>query len=250
MSCNALCPATLPLLLALLAGAAQAQTPAAVELSCVTAVARDFNGLVPLLAEAQREGRDDLAGLVGRLNALRARITGAMEATSPAGEPCDALARDLAVERGALQRVLPTPVPAAAPPLPPAAPPAQALPASPRQTAKAPARAAERRVAVPPPTPVKRAAYTPPPPAPRADPQLEACKTQLRQTHADAQLQLQMAARSGRIVPQKLPDMQRAQSRLAGLAGEVRRDFETVGECQQVAHALVQEVGSVQALAH
>ena len=243
---NALRPAVLPLLMVWLAAAAQAQSdaraspPSAADAGCVTAVARDFNALVPLLTEAQREGREEVPGLVSRLNALRARITGAMEATAPAGESCDTLARDLALERDALQRLHPAvaPLAKAAPVAPPPALPAEALPASPPPAAKAPVRAAERRVAV-----VQAA------PAPRVDPELEACKTQVRQTHADAQLQLQMAARSGRIVPQKLPDMQRAQTRLESLTGAVRRDFETVGECQQLGQVLVREVGNVQALA-
>jgi len=258
---NALRPAVLPLLMVWLAAAAQAQSdaraspPSAADAGCVTAVARDFNALVQLLTEAQREGREEVPGLVSRLNALRARITGAMEATAPAGESCDTLARDLALERDALQRLHPAvaPLAKAAPVAPPPALPAEALPASPPPAAKAPVRAAERRVAVvqAAPAPVKRAAYTTPAaaPAPRVDPELEACKTQVRQTHADAQLQLQMAARSGRIVPQKLPDMQRAQTRLESLTGAVRRDFETVGECQQLGQVLVREVGNVQALA-
>jgi hypothetical protein len=218
--------------------------------------------MVPLLAEVQRDGREEVPGLVGRLNALRARITAAMDAAVPGDESCETLARDLSAERAALQRLLPaTALAARAMPVlvPPAAAPAEALPASPLPVAKAPVRPAERaverpaerRVLAPTPTPapVKRAAYLSAPPAPRVDPQLEACKAQVRQTHAEAQLQLQMSARSGRIVPQKLPDMQRAQARLEGLSGAVRGDFESVSECQQLGQVLVQEVGKVQALA-
>jgi hypothetical protein len=260
---NALRPAVLPLLMVLLAAAAQAQPdargapPAGPDTGCVTGVARDFNALVPLLAEVQRDGREEVPGLVSRLNALRARITGAMDAAATGAESCETLARDLSAERAALQRLLPaTAVAARSMPvvIPPAAAPAEALPAGPVPVAKAPMRPverpAERRVVAPTPAPapVKRAAYLSAPPAPRADPQLQACKTQVRQTHAEAQLQLQMAARSGRIVPQKLPDMQRAQSRLEGLSGAVRGDFETVSECQQLGQVLVQEVGKVQAL--
>ena len=248
----------LPLLLAALAGSAGAQAPAAApaDPACLTGVAQDFNRVVPLLSAAQREAREgdaDLSPFVGRLNDLRGRITGAMDAGSPTRELCEALARELAQEREALLRAAPAALPvivpepvASAPP-----PPTPVLAASPRPAAPA-ARVPERRAAAPAPaTPVKRATYvTPPaPPAPRVDPQLEACKVQLRQTHADAQLQLQRAARGGRIAPQKLPDMQQAQGRLAGLSGQVRRDFGSLGECQQVGQVLVQEVDNIQALA-
>jgi hypothetical protein len=247
---TALRPAALSLLLVALAAAAQAQNAVA-DTACATGVARDFNRLMPPLAELQREGHQELPGLVSRLNALRSRITAAMDEAAPSGEPCDTLVRELAAERELLQRLVPAAVVQASPPPPPAAVPVSPPPLRAKAPVRAAERPAERRVPALPPTPVKRAAYTPPPPAsaPRLDPELESCKTQLRQNHADAQLKLQMAARSGRIVPQKLPDMQRAQSRLAGLQGAVRRDFETLGECQQVGQALVQEVDGVQALA-
>lgn len=239
-------------LLALFAAmSAQAQPSPAASDDCVVAVARDFNGLVPLLAERQRfqrNEREELAALAGRLNALRGRITEALDVPSPspsaAANRCAALARDLAAERDTLRLLSPTPVPIASPAEPVSVPLTPAV--------KASGRAAESPAAVPPRAAVKRTvapAAPPSSPAPRVDPQLDACKAQLRQTHADAEQQLQMAARSGRIGPQQLPEMQRAQSRLAGLTDAVKRSYETVGECEQLGQVLAQEVGRVRALA-
>lgn len=249
MSCKSPRSAALSLLALIGAAAAQAEPSPAASDACVVAVARDFNGIVPLLAERQRfqrAERDELAALAARLNALRGRITEALEAPAPsasaAADRCAVLARDLAVERDALRELSPTPVPIANPvettaPLPPAA--------------RATGRAAESLAAAPR-APVKRAtapAAPPSSPTPRVDPQLDACKAQLRQTHAEAEQLLQMAARSGRIMPQQLPEMLRAQSRLADLTDAVRRSYETVGECEQLSHVLAQEVGRVRALA-
>lgn len=83
----------------------------------------------------------------------------------------------------------------------------------------------------------------------QVDPRIESCKVQVRQTYNDAQQQLQFAARSGRMTPQKAQALQMAQGRLSNLGSMAQRDFGSLMECQNVANALQQERGNIQGLA-
>lgn len=83
----------------------------------------------------------------------------------------------------------------------------------------------------------------------QVDPRIESCKAQVRQIHNDAQQQLQFAARSGRMTPQKAQALQMAQGRLSNLGSMAQRDFGSLMECQNVGNALQQERGNIQGLA-
>lgn len=357
--------------------------PPPVDLTCLNGVAQDFNGVVQTLVEARRDARapeSELEPLAQRLNALRERTAATMQQPQPTREQCDALARELAREREALQRVVgaarraatpvvlaavPPPVvvtapqpslqpssmqaqPAPAPPMPAPAPaPAYRTPLAPEPSPEQ-AAASMRTASVEssrPPDPRARAcsgelrlsfrdveqaitsladggsiaqqgkqmarrllqmllvqqvvifsreflsledcqqlaqtiadlraqaqqlratyaeargqaqqqaafqpqqqAYAAPQP-PRVDPRIESCKAQVRQGYNDARQQLQFAARSGRMTPQKAQALQMAQGRLSNLGGMAQRDFGSLMECQNVANALMQERNNIQGLA-
>lgn len=83
----------------------------------------------------------------------------------------------------------------------------------------------------------------------QVDPRIEGCKGQVRQIYSDTQQQLQMASRTGRMTPQKAQALQMAQSRLSNLGTMAQRDFQSLGECQNVGNALNQERSNIQSLA-
>jgi len=83
----------------------------------------------------------------------------------------------------------------------------------------------------------------------QVDPRIESCKAQVRQGYNEAQQQLQFAARSGRMTPQKAQALQSAQARLSNLGNMAQRDFGSLGECQNVGNALAQERSNIQGLA-
>ena len=82
----------------------------------------------------------------------------------------------------------------------------------------------------------------------QVDPRLESCKGQVRLAWSEAQSAFNTAARS-KMTPQKVQELQRAQSRLQQLGNQAQRDFVSYGECQGVASGLQQERNSLQMLA-
>lgn len=81
----------------------------------------------------------------------------------------------------------------------------------------------------------------------QVDPRLESCKGQVRLAWSEAQSAFNVAARS-RMTPQKVQELQRAQSRLQQLGQQAQRDFGSYGECQGVASGLQQERNQLQML--
>ncbi len=82
----------------------------------------------------------------------------------------------------------------------------------------------------------------------QVDPRLESCKGQVRLAWSEAQSAFGNAARS-RMTPQKVQELQRAQSRLQQLGQQAQREFGSYGECQGVANGLQQERNNLQMLA-